>query len=110
MVSVMDIREKPSVQHWNAVTNRERFMTKEQMVLSYEVYLVAKQIKKIYVIPSNEGIELTNEWDAWATQVSLKSPFTQALVTCRENVYELVRTLEEVVMINTRAQDEELNI
>ena len=40
------------------ILNREKFMTKEQMILSYEVYLVAKQIKKNYVIPSNEGIEL----------------------------------------------------
>jgi len=67
MVSVMDVRDKPSVHNWNGVVNREKFMTKEQMVLSYEIYLVAKQIKKssiikkTYAIPSNEGIELTNE-------------------------------------------------
>ena len=72
MVSVMDIRDKPSVHHWDAVPNCEKFVTKAQMVLSYEVYLVAKQIKKTYVIPSNESIMLTNEWDAWAHQVSLK--------------------------------------
>ena len=46
MVSVMDIRENPSVRHWDAVPNREKFMTKEQMVLSFEVYLVAKQIEE----------------------------------------------------------------
>ena len=52
----------------NGVVNREKFMTKEQMVLSYEIYLVAKQIKKTYVVPYNEGIELTNEWNAWQRQ------------------------------------------
>ena len=58
MVSVMDVHDKPSVHHWDGVVNHEKFMTKEQMELSYEVYLIAKQIKKAYVIPSNEGIEL----------------------------------------------------
>ncbi len=67
------------------------------MVLSYEVYLIAKQIRKWYVIPSDEGIELTNELHAWATQVSLKSPFTQAMLMCREHLYELIRVLEELV-------------
>jgi hypothetical protein len=102
MVSVMDIRDKPSVHHWDSVTNRDKFLTKEQMVLSYEIYLVAKQIKKSYVVPSNEGIEFSTEWYAWATQVSLRSPLTQALMTCRENVYELVRSLGDLVMFNTR--------
>ena len=56
MVSVMDVRDKPSVHHWDGVGNREKFMTKEQMVLSYEIYLVSKQIKKTYVVPSNEAL------------------------------------------------------
>jgi hypothetical protein len=30
------------------------------------------------------------------------SPFTQALMTCRENVYELVKALGDLVLYNTR--------
>jgi hypothetical protein len=42
MVSVMDTRDMPSVHHWDAVSYRDKFITREQMVLSYEVYLIAK--------------------------------------------------------------------
>jgi hypothetical protein len=86
MVSVMDMRDMPSVHHWDSVSYRDKFIAKEQMILSYEVYLIAKQIRKWYVIPRDEGIKLTNELHAWATQVSLKSPFTQAMLMCREHI------------------------
>jgi hypothetical protein len=34
MVSVMDMRDMPSVHHWDAVSYRDKFITKEQMVRS----------------------------------------------------------------------------
>ena len=97
MVSVMTLAEHPAIKHWDKIENKDRYISKEMMVIAYDYYIINKQMRDSYVIPKEVSIEPNRDLVAWAHQVSLRSPFTQALLMCRDEAYELIRGLEAYV-------------
>jgi hypothetical protein len=69
----MTLAEHPAIKHWDQIEHKDRFISKEMMVVAYDYNIINKQIKDLYVIPKDESIEPNRNLVAWAHQVSLRS-------------------------------------
>jgi hypothetical protein len=72
------------------------------MLLSHELYLVDKQSKGFYVEPLDSAVHKMNQdLRNWVNMVSIKSPLTQALLMCRDEAYDMMKTLHDLVICGT---------
>ena len=91
-----------AIKHWNGVKFRDRYVSKSQMLLSHELYLVDKQAKGFYVEPLDASVHKMNpDLRHWVNMVSIKSPFTQALLICRDDSYDMMAALHELEICGT---------
>ena len=103
MMSVQDMSDKTAIKNWNLVEFRDRFVSKEQMLFSHELYLCDKQTRVYYVVPIDTSVrDMTKELRDWAHMVSLRSPYTQALMSCRDEAYELMGNLRDLMNLELR--------
>ena len=102
MESVQNISDMTAIKHWNNVEFRDRYVSKSQMLLSHELYLVDKQSKSFYVAPLDATVNKMNQdLRNWVNMVSIKSPLTQALLMCRDDAYDMIKTLHNLVVCGT---------
>jgi hypothetical protein len=67
MMSVQDMSDKTAIKNWNLVEFRDRFVSKEQMLFSHELYLCDKQARVYYVVPMDTSVrDMTKELRDWA--------------------------------------------
>jgi hypothetical protein len=98
MTSIQNLSDMAAIKHWSKVEFRDRYVTKNQMVLSHELYLA----KSFYVEPIDASVHRMNQdLRNWVNMVSIKSPFTQALLMCRDDSYDLMASLHELVVCGT---------